>query len=102
MSFAVLDRNDSRRTIYISTDGAGSIPKEFLGQLKDVVVAYDNDEPGHLMAQRTLSQLPNAVVKTPKANDWNEDLVNQFNWSKESRNQEIKKQERKREGGLSL
>lgn len=48
---------------------------------KDVVVAYDNDQAGNLMAQRTLSQLPNAVVKTQKANDWNEDLVNRFNWS---------------------
>ncbi len=105
MSFAVLDRNDSRRTIYISTDGAGSIPHEFLSQLKDVVVAYDNDEPGHLMAQRTISQLPTAVVKTPKANDWNSELVNRFNWSKLSRSNEIQKQpqhEQKRDRGLSL
>ena len=105
MSFAVLDRNDSRRTIYISTDGAGSIPREFLRELKDVVVAYDNDEPGNLMAQRTLSQLPNSVRRTPKAIDWNEELVNRFNWSSTSRINEIKKQpqlERKRNGGLSL
>ena len=105
MSVAVLDRNDSRRTIYISTDGAGSIPNEFLRQLKDVVVAYDNDEPGNLMAQRTLSQLPNSVRKTPKAIDWNEELVNRFNWSKSSRSNEIHKQsqhEQKRDRGLSL
>ncbi len=105
MSFAVLDRNDSRRTIYISTDGAGSIPKEFLREVKDVVVAYDNDEPGHLMAQRTISQLPNAVRKLPKANDWNSELVNRFNWLKESRSNEIQKQpqhEQKRGRGLSL
>ena len=56
MSFAVLDRNDSRRTIYISTDGAGSIPKAFLHQLRDVVVAYDNDEPGQLMSLKVMSQ----------------------------------------------
>ena len=105
MSFAVLDRNDSRRTIYLSTDGAGSIPFEFLREVKDVVVAYDNDEPGNLMAKRTISQLPNAVVKTPKAIDWNEELVNRFNWSKESRSKEIQKQsqhEQKRDRGLSL
>ncbi len=105
MSFAVLERNDSRRTIYISTDGAGSIPKEFLQQLKDIVVAYDNDEPGNLMAQRTISQLPLAVRKLPKAIDWNEELLNRFNWSKSPQAKEIKKQpqqERKRDGGLSL
>ncbi len=107
MSFAVLDRNDSRRTIYLSTDGAGSIPKEFLQQLpnKSVIVAYDNDEQGNLMAQRVISQLPNSVRKTPKAVDWNSDLVNRFNWSKSSRSNEIKRQpqyEQKRDRGLSL
>ncbi len=105
MSFAVLDRNDSRRTIYISTDGAGSIPNEFLRQSLDVVVAYDNDEPGNLMAQRVISQFPNAVRKIPKAIDWNEELVNNFNWLKEKRSNEIKRQpqqEQKRNRGLSL
>ena len=105
MSFAVLDRNDSRRTIYISTDGAGQIPHEFLRQLKDVVVAYDNDQAGNLMAQKVLSQLPNAVCKIPKAIDWNSELVNQFNWSKESQSKEIirqPQQSQKRSPGLSL
>ena len=105
MSFAVLDRNDSRRTVYISTDGAGSIPKEFLQQLKDVVVAYDNDEPGNLMAQRVISQLPNSLRRTPKAIDWNEELVNRFNWSNTNRVKEIQRQpqhEQKRDRGLSL
>ncbi|MGK7935449.1 MAG: DUF3991 domain-containing protein, partial [Xenococcaceae cyanobacterium] len=105
MSFAVLDRNDSRRTIYISTDGEGSIPSEFLRQLKDVVVAYDNDVAGNLMAQKMLSQFQNSVRKLPKANDWNEELVNRFNWSKSRRSNEIKRQlqpEQKRERGLSL
>ncbi|MGK7952500.1 MAG: MobV family relaxase [Xenococcaceae cyanobacterium] len=105
LSFAVLDRNDSRRTIYISTDGAGHVPNEFLQQLKDVVVAYDNDQAGNLMAQKALSQLPNAVRKTPKAIDWNSELVNQFNWSKESRSSEITRQpqqSQKRDRGLSL
>ena len=103
MSFAVLDRNDSRRTIYLSTDGAGSIPHEFLRQLKDLIVAYDNDQAGNLMAQKVISQLPNTVRKTPKAIDWNEDLVNRFNWLKSSRVKEIKKQsQHERERGLSL
>ncbi len=105
MSFAVLDRNDSRRTIYISTDGAGHVPNEFLQQLNNVVIAYDNDQAGKLMAQRVLSQLPNAVRKMPKAIDWNEELVNRFNWLKESRSNDLKRQpqqERKRDTGLSL
>ena len=105
MSFAVLDRNDSRRTIYLSTDGAGSIPKEFLQTFpnKSVIVAFDNDEQGNLMAQRVISQLPNAVRSLPKAIDWNEELVNRFNWSKESRVKEIKKQsQHERDEGLSL
>ncbi|MGK7950030.1 MAG: MobV family relaxase [Xenococcaceae cyanobacterium] len=105
MSFAVLDRNDSRRTIYISTDGEGSIPHEFLQEVKDIVVAYDNDEAGNLMAQRTLSQLSNGVRKLPKAIDWNEDIVNQFNWLNQSRSNEIQKQsrrEQKQDRGLSL
>ena len=105
LSFAVLDRNDSRRTIYISTDGAGSIPNEFLQQLKDVVVAYDNDEPGQLMSQKVMSKLPDAVHKIPKAVDWNEELVKTFNWLNQSRSKEIKRQsqqEQKQDRGLSL
>jgi hypothetical protein len=52
MSFAVLDRSESRKTIYLSTDGSGTVPVEFLRQLpnKSVIVAYDNDQPGNLMA----------------------------------------------------
>ena len=88
-----------------STDGAGSIPNEYLGQLRDVVVAYDNDEPGQLMSKKVMAQLPDAVSKTPKAVDWNEELVNQFNWLKESRSREIKQepqQKQEQDGGLSL
>lgn len=105
MSFAVLDRNDSRKTIYLSTDGAGQIPHKFLQQLKDVVVAYDNDQAGNLMAQRVLSQLSNSGRRTPKTIDWNEELINRFNWSKESQSKEIirqSQQERKRNRELSL
>lgn len=105
LSFAVLDRNDSRRTIYISTDGAGQIPHEFLHQLRDVVVAYDNDEPGQLMSLKVMSQLKDAVRKLPKAVDWNGELVNRFNWLKESQSQEMERQSqqsRKQDRGLSL
>ena len=66
MSIAVLDRNDSRRTIYISTDGAGNVPNEFLQQLRDVVIAYDNDIAGNLMGQKMLSKFPNSVRSLTK------------------------------------
>ncbi len=105
MSFAVLDRNDSRRTIYLSTDGAGKVPSEFLREVKDVVVAYDNDLAGNLMAQKVNSQLSNSVRKSPKAIDWNEDLVNTFDWSNSSRTGVIERSsqhEQDRGRGLSL
>jgi 5S rRNA maturation endonuclease (ribonuclease M5) len=81
MSFAVLDRTDSRKTIYLSTDGAGIVPLEFLRTLpaKSVIVAYDNDSLGNLMAQSVMEQLPLAVRNIPKAKDWNEELKNTFN-----------------------
>jgi len=62
MSFAVLDRTESRKT-YLSTDGAGTVPLEFLQQLpnKSVIVAYDNDQSGNLMAQSVMEQLPNLI-----------------------------------------
>ncbi len=106
MSFAVLDRNQSRRTIYLSTDGAGEIPHLFLPTLKEVVIAYDNDEAGNLMAQRVKSQLPDAVRKLPQAVDWNEDLVNTFDWSSSPPTQNNQTHRagptRERNGGLSL
>ena len=81
MSFAVLDRTESRKTLYLSTDGAGQIPLEFLLSLPDksVIVAYDNDQGSNLMAQRVMAQLPNSVRRLPQAKDWNEELHNTFN-----------------------
>ena len=89
MSFAVLDRTESRKTIYLSTDGAGDMPVGFLRQLpnKSVIVAYDNDPPGNLMAQRVMEQLPNSVRRLPKATDWNEELKNMFNLEQQQRSQ---------------
>lgn len=100
MSFAVLDRTSSRKTIYLSTDGAGTVPLEFLLQLptKSVIVAYDNDSPGNLMAQRVMEQLTNAVRKSPKAIDWNEELKNMFNSTQQ---QQPRSPEQKRNQGLS-
>ncbi len=70
-----------------------------------MAIAFDNDEAGNLMAQRVKLQLPEAIRKTPKSVDWNEDLVNTFNWVKSSKNiQAGEESERMRssEGGLSL
>ena len=102
MSFAVLDRTDSRKTIYLSTDGAGTVPLEFLLQLpnKSVIVAYDNDSPGNLMAQRVMEQLPNAVRRSPKAIDWNQELQNTFNLEQQQQRQ--REHERNSSRGFSL
>ena len=106
MSIAVLERTESRKTIYLSTDGAGQVPIEFLRQLpaQSVLVAYDNDQPGDSMAQRAMEQLPNSVRRTPKAVDWNEELKNMFNLELMRRHEENKRQsqsEQKRNQGLS-
>ncbi|MGB5631949.1 MAG: toprim domain-containing protein [Waterburya sp.] len=103
MSVAVMERTDSKKTLYLSTDGAGQLPLEFLRFVKEVAIAYDNDDAGELMAQRVKSQLPEAVRKTPKAVDWNQDLVNTFDWSSLSRSdgmQRHPRQERKRDRGF--
>jgi Zn-dependent M16 (insulinase) family peptidase len=57
------------------------------------------------MAERIKTQLPNAVSKTPKAIDWNQDLVNTFDWANQNRINEINRQHQRgieRGGGLSL
>ena len=105
ISLAVLERTDSVKTLYLSTDGAGQIPIEYLQSVKDVVIAFDNDTSGNLMAQRVKSQLANVVRKTPKAIDWNQELVNTFDWSNKNRSNEINRQhqhERDTGRGLSL
>ncbi|MDV2998183.1 MAG: hypothetical protein N4J56_007888 [Chroococcidiopsis sp. SAG 2025] len=102
MSFAVLDRTDSRKTIYLSTDGAGVVPLEFFRQLpnKSVIVAYDNDSPGNLMAQTVMEQLPNSIRKLPKAQDWNQELKNMFNLEQQQNRQ--RESEQKQSRGFSL
>jgi 5S rRNA maturation endonuclease (ribonuclease M5) len=105
MSLAVLERTDSVKTLYLSTDGAGQIPIEYLKQVKDIVIAFDRDAGGQEMAERIKAQLPNAVSKTPKAIDWNQDLVNTFDWANQNRSHEINRQHQRgieRGGGLSL
>ena len=103
MSLAVLERTDAKKTLYLSTDGAGQIPTEYLKEVKDVVIALDRDRAGTAMAERIKAQLPKAVSKTPKAIDWNKDLVNTFDWSSKNQSNEIKHQHERENGrGLSL
>jgi 5S rRNA maturation endonuclease (ribonuclease M5) len=103
MSLAVLERTDSVKTLYLSTDGAGQIPIEYLKEVKDVVIAFDRDRAGQEMTQRIQSQLPQAVCKEPKAIDWNQELVNTFDWAIKNRSQQIKPQRGiERDTGLSL
>ena len=104
MSFAVLDRTESRKTLYLSTDGNGEVPLKFLRTLpaKSVLVAYDNDDDGNLMAQRVIEQLPDqAVRKLSKAKDWNEELKNTFNLELMRRQSELRQpnQESEQERG---
>jgi hypothetical protein len=96
MSFAVLDRTESRKTLYLSTDGAGAVPVEFLQKLpaQSVIVAYDNDQDGNLMAQRVITQLPNSVRRLPQAKDWNEELKNTFNLSATRRQNSTSQQQK--------
>ncbi|MDJ0647144.1 MAG: DUF3991 and toprim domain-containing protein [Xenococcaceae cyanobacterium MO_188.B19] len=68
-------------TLFISTDGSGSIPEAYLQQQleqgKQILVAYDNDQAGEIMAQKVLDKLPGAVrVKPTIGKDWNEQLIN--------------------------
>ena len=71
-------------TLFISTDGAGSIPLPYLQQKlvdgKQILVAYDNDEAGDKMAHTVLEQLPGAYRITPSyGKDWNEQLIHSQN-----------------------
>ena len=102
ISFAVLDRTDSRKTLYLSTDGAGQVPLEFLRTLpaSSVLVAYDNDQAGNSMALQVMEQLPNCVRKLPKAHDWNEELNNMFKL--EQKQQRQREPERNQPQGFSL
>lgn len=103
MSLAVMERTDSVKTLYLSTDGAGQLPLEFLQEV-EVAIAFDNDEAGEEMAAIVKSKLPKAVRKTPSSVDWNQDLVNSFDWLKTSQNIQTSKEppERSNSRGLGL
>ena len=97
MSLAVLEKTDSKKTLYLSADGAGGIPTEYLKEVGEIVIAFDRDRAGQEMTERVQSQLPKAMRKIPKAIDWNQDLVNSLDWFGKNRSNEID-----RGRGLSL
>ena len=92
MSLAVLERTDSKKTLYLSTDGAGGIPTEYLKEVGEVVIAFDRDLAGREMTERIKSQLPEGSTKTPLSNDWNQELIDTMNWSTISRSKALKQQ----------
>ncbi|MEL7315473.1 MAG: strawberry notch C-terminal domain-containing protein, partial [Cyanobacteria bacterium J06559_3] len=83
MSLAMLDRQNRDRngvTIYLSVDGAGSVPQEALKAVMRqdgrVRLAFDADKAGELMAWRVAQQLPGVDRLVPdRGKDWNEALV---------------------------
>ncbi|WP_019505871.1 toprim domain-containing protein [Pleurocapsa sp. PCC 7319] len=81
ISLAAL-RGDSiyGRTIYISIDGAGSIPITVLTnavqQGAKIILALDGDRPGEEMSWRIAKQLQSSLRVRPLAGkDWNEQLL---------------------------
>ena len=73
LSYAVL-HPAQQKTLYLSTDGSGSVPLERLRQIPQVTLAVDRDEAGEAMAQRIGQELLESDRQVPTAKDWNEDL----------------------------
>lgn len=80
LSAAALALQKTGTTMFISCDGAGFIPTEFLQQHlaggDQVIVAYDADSAGEEMAQKVIEVLPGATRAQPAyGKDWNEQLL---------------------------
>lgn len=84
LSLATLDRKRRQAvegvTVYLSTDGAGTIPIQALKQVLErggqVVVAFDADRAGELMAWQVAQDLPGIKRVTPAyGKDWNDRLI---------------------------
>jgi Toprim-like len=65
------------KAIFVSTDGAGSIPVTWLQQQGVVIVAaHDQDRAGEEMAWRLAAQVSDVTRATPAyGKDWNEQLL---------------------------
>jgi Toprim-like/Protein of unknown function (DUF3991) len=83
LSLAILDKQRQAQqgiTLYLSTDGSGTVPLQALEQLLNrkgqVLAAFDDDRAGEEMAWRIAQQLPRVSRMTPTyGRDWNERLV---------------------------
>ncbi len=81
MSFAALDQHHNEEaTVYLSVDGAGSVPEADLRSLIDrggqVIVAHDHDRAGEEMAWKVAQTLPAVSrMKPALGKDWNEQLL---------------------------
>ena len=73
LSYATLHPSQ-QRTLYLSTDGAGSVPVEALRQIPQILLALDDDPAGEAMADQLKEELPQAERQKPTAKDWNEAL----------------------------
>jgi len=67
-----------KKTLYLSTDGAGFVPVEQLERIPQITIALDRDQAGEEMASRLLEELPQANRQVPSCKDWNEDLKVKF------------------------
>jgi len=101
MSKAVLDRSESKKTLYLSTDGGANVPLEFLKDLPEraVILALGNDSTSELMAQKIMEQLPNSTVRSKsKSTDWNQDLINFWNQEQQRLQHREEEQQQPRRG----
>lgn len=81
ISYAALDES-TRPTAFLSTDGQGAVPAHLFGlilhQGGDVVLAYDCDRQGELMAWQVAQQFPESLLQRQAptiGKDWNDQLL---------------------------
>jgi hypothetical protein len=102
LSYQTLHPPD-KRTLYLSTDGAGFVPIEHLQRIPQVTIALDQDQAGEAMASRLLEDLPQASHQVPSRKDWNEDLKAQLQvFQKQMRERQQSRQEQNCKKGISL
>ncbi|MBW4512944.1 MAG: plasmid recombination protein [Scytonematopsis contorta HA4267-MV1] len=75
LSFAVLDTYKSLKTIYIAVDSPRCLPVEFLTYIPNLVAAYHNNASGQEIFLAIKKILPQVTQLKPKAEDWNQQLV---------------------------
>lgn len=63
-----------KKTLNLSTNGAGFVPIEQLERIPQITIALDRDQAGEEMAEQLLENLPQANRQIPNHKDWNEDL----------------------------